>query len=69
MMYTFTLCLQCINSVFDGARFIMQPINIQQDIWLDRMLKLLTHNIVLSSDRETLDLMVLLEEMVLLESK
>lgn len=54
---------------FVGAQFIMQLISIQQDIWLCGMWKLLTLNIVLSSDRETLDLMVLLEEMVLLESR
>lgn len=69
MMYTYNLCLQRTNSVFDGVGFIMQLINIQQDFWLGRTWKLLTHNIVLSSDRETLDLMVLLEEMALLESK
>lgn len=54
---------------FVGAGFIMQLISIHQDIWLGGRRKLLTVHIVLSSDRETLDLMVLLEEMVLLESR
>lgn len=54
---------------FVGVWFIMQLISIQLDIWLCGMWKLLTFNVVLSSDREILDLTVLLEEMVLLASR
>lgn len=61
--------LHCVSSIllmgFVGAGFIMQLIIIQQDIWLGERLS--RPNIVLLSNRETLDLMVLLEEMVLLE--
>lgn len=56
-------------NVLCWSRFIMQLISIQQDIWSSGRWMLLTVYFVLSSDRETLDPMVLLEETVLLESR
>lgn len=47
----------------------MRGISIRQDICLGGRWTLLMFDAVLSSDRETQDLMVLLEEMVLLESR
>lgn len=47
----------------------MQRISIEQDIWPGGRRRLAVAHIVLLSDRETLDPMVLLEEMVPLESR
>lgn len=47
----------------------MHTVSIQQDICLGGRCELLMFDAVLSSDREMQDLMVLLEEMVLLESR
>ncbi len=68
-MYTFALCLhRIINALCQGrVHYAADQYSVGHLAWWKW--KLLTLNIILLSDRATLDLMDLLVEMVLLESR